>query len=256
MEERRGEATGASLATPSGLEAGFGLTGTHGAEDDAVPVRTVAGVTLWRMRPQPRHSPLPFNHPRKADFSLGVVVCSHTWGNGPFKCGQRLPAAIAPQTPVLDAQEKHGNLPLMTGRAFVSLAVLAPPAAPLPGVGAGLGRRLSSAGATLGFATFADAIKPAWILELTKSQTIGWSAVIDMAAAVATPRCEAWRGVASWSWRKRSRVAAMAESTSSMAALALMLPGSRSTSRSRSDLRRSKPQRMWGPKKIRIDARG
>ena len=131
MEERRegGEAADAALATTSGLEAGIGLTGTHEAEDDAVPVRTVAGVTLWRMRPQPRQS-LFFSHPRKADFSLGVVVCSHTWGNGPFVWGQGLPAAIAPQTPVLDAQEKHGYLPVMTGRAFVSLAELAPPAAP------------------------------------------------------------------------------------------------------------------------------
>ena len=162
MEERRGEeeATGASLATPSGLEAGMGLTGTHVAGDDAVPVRTVAGVTLSRMRPQTRHS-LLFSHPRKADFSLGVVVCSHTWGNGPFVWGQRLPAAIAPQAPVLDAQEKHGNLPLMTGRAFVSLVELAPPAAPPLTAVVGLVWRLSSAGATLGFATLADTIKPA-----------------------------------------------------------------------------------------------
>ena len=194
MEERRGEeeATGASLATPSSLEAGFGLTGTHGTDDDAVPVRTVAGVTLWRMRPQPRHS-LVFSHPRKADFSLDVVVCSHAWGNGPFVCGQRLPAAIAPQAPVLDAQEKHGNFPVMTGRALVSFAGPAPPAV------AGFIRRLSSIGATLGLATLSEATKPAWRLDRTKSQTIGWSAVMDIAAALVVPRCQASNGGASWS---------------------------------------------------------
>ena len=78
MEERRGgeEAADAALAAPSGLEAGIGLTGAHVAEDDAVPVRTVAGVSLWRMWPRPRHS-LVFSHPRKAAFSLGVVAGSN-----------------------------------------------------------------------------------------------------------------------------------------------------------------------------------
>jgi len=70
------EAQGASAVTPCGPAAGVGFTGTHGAEDDAVPVRSVAGVSLWRMRPQPRHS-FFFSHPRKAAFSLGVVAGSN-----------------------------------------------------------------------------------------------------------------------------------------------------------------------------------
>ena len=70
------QARGALIVTPCGPAAGVGFTGTHGTEDDAVPVRSVAGVTLWRMRPQPRHS-LFFSHPRKVDLSLlGVVELS------------------------------------------------------------------------------------------------------------------------------------------------------------------------------------
>ena len=44
---------------------------------------------------------------------------------------QVLPTAEAPHAPDFEAQEKHGYFPLMTGRAFLSLAGLAPPAAPL-----------------------------------------------------------------------------------------------------------------------------
>ena len=44
---------------------------------------------------------------------------------------QLLPTAEAPHAPDFEAQEKHGYFPLMTGRAFLSLARPAPPAAPL-----------------------------------------------------------------------------------------------------------------------------
>ena len=116
-ESGTGLAEEAPLGPACGRVAGVGFTGTHGTGGDKLPVRSGAAITWWRTRPPPRHSCRFLSHWMNAALSFAEVAESQACGCGPVSWLQTLPSCRAPQAPDLEAQEKQGNFPAITGLA-------------------------------------------------------------------------------------------------------------------------------------------